>query len=254
MNESIFRPYIENFYNQYFKGFSEEEKIVKYAVEMAYSDTKRVLHGIGSESNKKKKEEALEKITEKIQNNFLIAGVVDSFDTLHDELCNIWVNELGTDTPLGRYGKAQKIINMTFKYLYTYYYNIEDSDILNKFKDCHFTLDSYTLRWLNGCKNVKNKPRCLNSETTWSKLNRMEYIEIQKYASECVKELFQETPMIEAEYLIWAGVNLYGILIASVNIKNQFPDTKALDRVIQYMKQDEKTSLFKAIDLLKCDN
>lgn len=40
----------------------------------------------------------------------------NDFEDTHKNMCCVWTNEFSGD--LAKYGKAQKIVNMTFKYLY----------------------------------------------------------------------------------------------------------------------------------------
>ena len=96
-----------------------------------------------------------------------------------------------------QYGKAQKTVNIAFKYLYLFCNIVPDE--LHRFTFCHFTIDSYTLEWYkryvdSNCK-VKN----------WSDMKHNEYIEVQKNIcayltaqSKYPKERFR------AEFEIWS--------------------------------------------------
>ena len=43
----------------------------------------------------------------------------EAFDVLHEEMCMLWcIQFTESRKDLGTYGKAQKIINMSFKYLF----------------------------------------------------------------------------------------------------------------------------------------
>ena len=69
-----------------------------------------------------------------------------TFDHFHDYLCGIWCEYFKkTKKPeLGTYGKAQKIVNMSFKYLRC----CGDADNYRlHFQYCHMPLDSFTLEW-----------------------------------------------------------------------------------------------------------
>lgn len=115
-------------------------------------------------------------------------------DDIHNTLCNFFVKsfkeiveELNNRIrdfsekckPIEKenvhYGLAQKIVNMTFKYLYLFDDASEDPDYeKNIFEKCHMPLDSYVLNYLKKTEklNITNTP--------WSKLNEKEYLGIQK--------------------------------------------------------------------------
>ena len=136
--------------------------------------------------------------------------------------------------------------------LYTYYYknNKDNKDLKNKFQYCHFTLDSYTLKWLNACK-IDGKPKCLKADTTWSNLNFDEYMEIQEYTINRIKNDFQDVMPIQAEFVVWKGVMLHDILKSWIKVKENYPDKDALNKVIDLISSDNNTSLKNTIDLLK---
>lgn len=84
------------------------------------------------------------------------------FDTFHHEACETVIEFLkaaGYDDESCAYGKAQKVVNMTFKHLYC----MDGALCLcsaKSFEYCHMALDSFTLEWLkrtkdNGQSNIK---------------------------------------------------------------------------------------------------
>lgn len=113
----------------------------------------------------------------------------DEFDKWHEETCNKYCNGMNNSGSAFNftYGRAQKVLNMTFKYLYcTDAYKAKIEPIAPYL---HMTLDGYTLRWYknvvvdylnNKCfENIKS-----NAISEWSKINNNEhersYINIQK--------------------------------------------------------------------------
>lgn len=123
------------------------------------------------------------------------------FDHWHRDLCNKLTDlfhgikpEYGTKMTAG---KAQKVINITFKHLYLF------PDVNeNKFRHCHVVIDSYVIDW--GLKNgvlVSSK----KWNKTWSKLNYVEYIRLQCMFRKRLyqKERFRNQYMIAAEFYIW---------------------------------------------------
>lgn len=92
------------------------------------------------------------------------------------------------------YGKAQKILNMTFKGCYCLRGAEERGEY---FEHCHMALDSFILAWY--------KQNGGNVKTEWSKLSEEEYIEIRKKIRtiEPDIELFKGLTPFEKEFFIW---------------------------------------------------
>lgn len=69
---------------------------------------------------------------------------------------------------LGTYGKAQKIINMSFKYLFC----CEDAEEHHAhFQYCHMPLDSFTLEWIKRfVKDEKKNALRVGKSDSWSKI------------------------------------------------------------------------------------
>ena len=246
--------YINGFYDEYFNKFEDNSgDLVKVFVDLSYDDTKRVLHGVGE--IKEDREKILEDIVSEIKSMNKDFDSQDEFDDFHHKLCEIWTNGFNEKPELGQYGKAQKIVNMSLKYYYTYCYHHSIKNMIYKFQYCHFTLDSYTLKWLNSCTGVDGKPKFLNSNTTWSNLNYKEYESIQKYAKDCLKKSFKEMWPIQAEFIIWKGVMLHDILKTWISVRDNYPDKDALNKVIDSISSKNLTSLQNTIDLLAgCKN
>lgn len=68
----------------------------------------------------------------------------ENFDKWHKETCKVFLKALGDVYEKLSYGKAQKIVNMTFKYAYCLP-GAEKKKMY--FKHCHMPLDSFTLQW-----------------------------------------------------------------------------------------------------------
>ncbi len=212
---------------------------IPVAVELAYSNAKRACKGIGKFEGLKK--QALEKIIHKLE-DYLSPTFENkkSFDDYHKDLCKVWVDVFGGKAELEDYGKAQKIINMTFKYLYTFSFvnnKISDKDSLSRFNDCHFTLDSYTLKWLYKQKEEGKKVgvlskeslrslKCLRADTKWSKLTDVEYMNIYKYAYEHIRNFYKDWTPLQIEYIVWDGVNLWNSLDSAYKAILDYPDEK----------------------------
>lgn len=131
---------------------------VSEAVKLAYRDAQRTMKGIGKNDNKKT--ETLSNITDEIKKYFDNEPAPKgekAFDNFHNSFCNIWCDAF-KGSNLGTYGKAQKIVNMTFKYLYC----CDDFRTTKEehFAYCHMPLDSYTLEWFKRYLSMNLQSKC----------------------------------------------------------------------------------------------
>ncbi len=122
------------------------------------------------------KTDVLKRLEEKIY-NWVISDKQD-FDKWHKETCEMFLNSFNNEVLNGRYkpiafGKAQKIVNMTLKYLSTC---DNSSDYEQHFKNAHIALDSNILDWYY--KNVRKNVNVADHKI-WSNLSYEEYMEIQ---------------------------------------------------------------------------
>lgn len=128
------------------------------------------------------------------------------FNDWHEETCDYFLTEF--KKPLDNfgyisksslsYGKAQKIVNMTFKYLFCF----DDArNYYDKFTPCHVPLDSYILDWYNQAAKENKNPNIKPCKTKWSNLKEPEYNTIQSNIKNLLKENYN--PFL-AEFYIWA--------------------------------------------------
>ena len=162
------------------------------------------------------------------------------FEKWHEEVCEYILKELkylyqNEDI---KFGKAQKIVNMTFKYLYCF---DDAKDYLEKFKCCHMALDSYTLNWfiswyqdefnkLHKKSGVKLSLSGNNHICKWSNLEKESpesciiphYKEIQT----AIKNRFigKELTPFEAEFLIWFKTKQINEALYSRNMINSIKE------------------------------
>ena len=99
---------------------------------------------------------------------YLCDGNVDEFDEQHHNWCKYFMEYQGM-----KYGQAQKIVNMAFKYMYCIWYGKEEyKKYLKKCTPCHMPLDSFSLEWINRCyikgKDLK-KHKKLFDDSVWDK-------------------------------------------------------------------------------------
>ena len=120
----------------------------------------------------------------------------EDFDKIHKGLCEGFLN--GLNEVFARYklakqefGKAQKVINMTFKYLYCF-------DDAEKFEDyfrfCHMPIDSYTLNWC-----FDNALYVKKDITNWSGIKEGQYYHL---SDKIRVKLSEEAPLL-VEFKIW---------------------------------------------------
>lgn len=193
---------------------------VLLAVRKAYADMSvRTIKGFGDVSAEKK-EELRKNFANKFIETFCKAEAPltqEAFDERHQEVCEDFLtklNKLCADCGVNEppcYGKAQKIVNMTFKYLYLFEKN---EPIQPLFAFCHMPLDSNIFEYLK--KKFKSHGLDVKLfEPAWSKLNGERYMEIQtaireycqKYSSDYtnVADVADECAKLPfyAEFQIW---------------------------------------------------
>lgn len=165
------------------RTFKGQEKINKIKVENEKP--------VGTENNK------LWSIADDIY-KYLCDGNVDEFDEQHHNWCKCFMEYQGM-----KYGQAQKIINMAFKYMYCLLYEVDkvDKDV---FKKCHMPLDSFSLEWLRRRDN--NFPIKVDA---WSKLNYEEYELCRDRIKNLLKD--KEDPQItplQADIIVWEKMKI----------------------------------------------
>ena len=123
------------------------------------------------------------------------------FDEWHRNTCNWFLDAFNTRvlTPSGylpiKYGKAQKIVNVAFKYFYLFC-DIKPG-VPGHFDFAHFTIDSYTLKWY---KRVID-PAC--PVGSWSDMSQADYEKIQDKIRAYIPTSPYPTPFL-AEFEIFS--------------------------------------------------
>ena len=95
-----------------------------------------------------------------------------------------------------KYGKAQKIVNIAFKYLYLFCDIVPGNP--GHFTFCHFAIDSITLAW------YKDKIDSNCAVGNWSDMTYGEYIDIQKNIRAYISKNMPDKTPFEAEFEIWS--------------------------------------------------
>lgn len=145
----------------------------------------------------------------------------NDFDKWHEEACNLVTKALGCYYKNWEYGKSQKIVNMTFKYIYCLSWNNVNRDL---FEYCHMPLDSYTLEWIyrvvfkTVTDNLTGKAPKKDLIPSWSSIKKGYrtkasekycYIEFVKWVREYFNSkscVFFGLCPLEAEFYIWKEI------------------------------------------------
>ena len=169
------------FYNgtQEFEFNKDDEDLFRNAVWQAYLDANRTMSGIkGTGEN----QEAFNNLSTKIQEYFQN----DEAEFTHEDWCNSFIADLRDCYDYrARYGHAQKVVNMAFKYLYC----CEGAD-RSRFEECHMPLDQYTLAWLFTEKGILYQG--------WSWFDMKTYYRIEGEIRAILK-----TDLLGKELVIW---------------------------------------------------
>ena len=204
------------------------EDDVLLAVKKAYIDMsprtfkKKDDHTDEDKINPVEKNNLFNYLAKKISGYFSGREQVDDFNAWHKELCEYFIKEYKRILANAKmkadgvtYGKAQKIVNMTFKYAYCF----DDAcNYAQKFEPCQIPLDHYILDWFfswykeiweeqNPGKKLTKSGKytlCKWSNLDYEKENG-ELIPQYKEIQEAIKNRLSArnvTPL-EAEFLIW---------------------------------------------------
>lgn len=123
------------------------------------------------------------------------------FDKWHNSICEKFVADFNNRVlkdnyrPIS-YGKAQKILNMSFKYLRCF----DDANLhLSLFRNCHMPIDSLVINWYND-NNVggDNKINCF-----WSNFNESCYSNIQNNIRQFCENGKENLSPLEMDFYVW---------------------------------------------------
>lgn len=212
-----------NYNDEKFSMSPTNKEDVLLAVKKAYIDmTPRTIKGLAGAHKSKDFEKEFNEILSELVDRFVDYFKSDfpqnekEFDEWHEDICENFITDFNALLKNHKieeisYGKAQKIVNMTFKYIYCF----DDNINFNYFKYCHMTLDSYTLKWFledvrvwleeDNCKFAKNRI------SAWSNLDKgksdkelFSYLWIQTQIRKSLnkQDEYSKIPFI-AEFTIW---------------------------------------------------
>lgn len=247
-----------------------DPRVIENAVKRAFIDfTSRTLVKIvdNAKVDESLRKIATQQLVKQIQEYIQSKETVTSelFDKKHEEFCmsfiknyNLALNNSFKDIA---YGKAQKIVNMTFKYLYCYDNSSEYED---KFKFCHMPLDSFTLNWFwtvvvkkwNEGKARKGKIK-KSQIVAWSNLEQgaeevvvdadvaLSYNCIQKLIKDYLTEFGNnyndnktEDTVLEAEFYIWRAERRNATIKEFNKIVKDLLEFKSKNEIIELINKN----------------
>lgn len=212
-----------NYNDEKFSMSPTNKEDVLLAVKKAYIDmTPRTIKGLAAAHKSKDFEKEFNEILSELADRFVAYFKSNplqnekEFDEWHEDRCKNFITDFNAllknhKIEEASYGKAQKIVNMTFKYIYCFDDNID----FDYFKYCHMTLDSYTLKWFledvrvwlekDNCKFAKNKiPAWSNLDKGDNDKELFSYLwiqtQIRKYLNK--QDEYSKIPFI-SEFTIW---------------------------------------------------
>lgn len=212
--ERAFKIFVNNAINGKASNVTNLSEAIEYAINKAYSDMQlRTIKGHRQEI----KEESTKALQKELENLFnKLPKRVSDFDTWHGNACKAFLNAFNKaantySVTQQKYGKAQKIVNMSLKYIYCIFYcnknnefdnsqtkfNLNKDDVEQIFKSCHMPLDSYTLNWYYENNGKANK-------LAWSSLDENNYNYIKDKIRKCLQnQHVLPTNVLQAEFVIW---------------------------------------------------
>lgn len=171
-------------------------KEIEDVVQLGYLDVNRTLHGISKFNEQSKLLKS--KVSEFISN--LLAKPPKNqgdYDKIHDECCSECCQiRNGIDI---RYGQAQKVVNMSLKYLYNEYAFYQEKKYLGFTKErieifFHLPIDRYVLAYF------KKYHKLAIDDIRWSLWEKKQYVEFQeKLKQKLIGGYFP----LEIDYIIW---------------------------------------------------
>lgn len=190
------------------------EDVLDFAVQKSYQDLQlRTIPGHGNVPNLKN--HICEDVKESFESYFMKKApeTKEKFIEKHEELCDVFMksmnhklSEFGVKNV--NYGKAQKIVNMTFKYLYC-----SDNPDFGKeyFKFCQLPLDQYSLEWVRRISKELKLEKGHIDKDSWGKIQYDQDIDRKQYSykkyRDCLYEYVEmkklEWSLLELDIVIW---------------------------------------------------
>lgn len=166
--------------NQSWEFSNTDNNLFYYAVWQGYLDASRTFKGV---RDTKTNNMAFGNLADSIRDYF-----VNNITFDHKGWCDGFMSDIEKNNGIPiKYGQAQKVLNMAFKYLYC----CTGSDAYyDKFEKCHVPIDGLILEWLYDGEDSPPSP--------WSIMNYEQYDKIQGKIRMILKE-----NCLAKEFVIW---------------------------------------------------
>lgn len=133
-------------------------------------------------------------------------NTLEEFDKLHEKLCDLFLERTKGLEKKYTYGNAQKLINMTFKYLACFK---DYSEFSGLFDYCHTPIDSIILKnyLLVGVNNIdrRTKKYLFNSKGyCWTQLDKEAYKSLVNDYRNKLNESNKDCPELLFDFYNWA--------------------------------------------------
>lgn len=218
--ENAFNKFIETVMNDFSKAkINDLDRAIDYAINKAYYDMQlRTIKG----HNNDIKDKSITALKDKIKSFFVNKNTYNqtSFDAWHKDACDNFLSTFNNEAEKysveeQKYGKAQKIVNMSLKYLYCIFKCNTDKEFDDKqtkfgmqvspsvvdsyFEYCHMPLDSYTLNWYYSLKKYKTQKKL-----TWSSLSKDNYNLVQNNIRDYLSgQDHLPKNVLKTEFIVW---------------------------------------------------
>lgn len=205
------------------------DKKIKIAICRAYEDSQpRTIKGHNSDGLFEWSTNPMSVLYNSMS-DFINSEECEKFEKWHENTCENFLDEYneflkGKNCSMQAYGKAQKIINMTLKYLYCM------CDCKERFKDCHMVIDSYTLEWFfraqNEYEEFKSNKYYKSRIGCWSNMQNGNYKKIQERIRTIIEKSNnykiggEKMTPFQAEFIIWEEEKIRSALLALTDEKN----------------------------------
>lgn len=187
--------------NDVIKKEGHEKDIFYCAVYQGYLDMCRTLSYSNKKHEKEKVFDGLEELSNEITKYFNGNRPTnkDDFDEKYESFLDAFSDSGIT------IGQKQKVINMTFKYLYCC--NETRNEYKGYFKYCHMPLDSFTINWYNNTGDTGDD----KITEKWSNIND---IELYKKIVSNIRTRCNAEKVLMKEFDIWENEKLLDILLS----------------------------------------
>lgn len=204
------------------RSLEKIEDIVNTVIEVYEKPfTRRLIHGLKdlSEENKVRVTALHIRIAYRIQYYFHNEKkeTQKQYDDFQSSLCEQFLDDyneiLSTIKTSIVYGHAQKLINMTFKYLYCF---SDASNYEAKFQHCHMPIDSLILKAAKDFDNISEIKYYQGEKSlsasfrgqTWSNLSKKNYFDLIKLIRAGMKKSPQKemNNLLDREFVWWETI------------------------------------------------